>query len=49
MHEPGGWVLDTRTVWIALSIFVAAVLVHALWRSAGEARPDPIRQSGPIL
>lgn len=49
MHEPGRWMLDARTVWIALSIFAAAVLVHALWRSRGEGGPDPVRQSGPIL
>jgi len=49
MHGTHGWFLDTRTVWIALSVWGAAVLLHALWRSRGDAKPDPIRESGPIL
>ena len=34
---------------ILLSIFGAAVLLHALWRSRGDGKPDPVRESGPIL
>ena len=49
MHGTQGWLLDTETVWIALSILGAAILFHALWRSRGEATLDPIRESGPIL
>lgn len=49
MHEAQGWLLDTKTVWIALVVLGAAVLLHSLWRSRGEAKPDPIRESGPIL
>ena len=49
MHGTQGWWLDAKTVWIALSVFGAAVLVHALWRWRGDAKPDPIRESGPIL
>ena len=49
MHGTHGWFLDARTVWIALSLWGAAVLLHALWRSRGDAEPDPIRESGPIL
>jgi len=49
MHGTQGWLLDAKTVWIALSVFCAAILVHALWRSRGSAEPDPIRESGPIL
>jgi len=49
MHDAQGWPLDTKTVWIALSVWGAAVLLHALWRSRGGAAPDPIRESGPIL
>jgi hypothetical protein len=48
MHESQGWLLDSKTVWIVLSAFGAAVLLHALWRSRGAATPDPIRESGPI-
>jgi hypothetical protein len=48
MHEIQGWLLDTKTVWIALSILGAAVLLYALRRSRGSAAPDPIRESGPI-
>ena len=49
MHGAPGWYLDNKTVWIALSVLGAAILFHALWRSRGEAEPDPIRESGPIL
>ena len=36
------------TAWAALAAWLAVVLVHALWRSGGEAAPDPIRASGPL-
>ncbi len=49
MHGTEGCYLDTKTVWIALSIYGAAVLLYALWRSRGNADPDPIRPSGPIV
>ena len=49
MHGAEACYLDTKTVWIALSILGAAILLHALWRSRGKAEPDPIRESGPIL
>ena len=48
MHETQGWLLDMKTVWIALAVLAVAILLHALWRSRGEAKPDPIRESGPI-
>lgn len=49
MYDAEGWVLDARTVWIVLSVWALLVLVHGLWRSRGEAPPDPIRESGPIV
>jgi hypothetical protein len=49
MHESQDWLLDMKTTSIALAIWGAVVLVYALWRSRGEASPDPIRESGPIL
>lgn len=49
MHGTHGWLLDTKAVWFALSVWGATVLVYALWRSRGNAKPDPIRESGPIL
>jgi len=49
MHGTEGWLLDATTVWIALLVWAAAVLLHAWWRSLGEASPDPIRKSGPIV
>jgi hypothetical protein len=49
MHESQGFWLDAKIVSIALSVWGAAVLLYALWRSRGEASPDPIRESGPIL
>ena len=48
MHETQGWLLDMKTVWIALAILGFAVLLYAVWRSRGSAAPDPIRESGPI-
>jgi hypothetical protein len=49
MHEAQGWLLDKGTTSVALAIWGAAVFLYALWRSRGEASPDPIRESGPIL
>jgi hypothetical protein len=49
MHESAGWYLDARTAWIFLVAWGAAVLLHGLWRSMGEAEQDPIRESGPVL
>jgi len=49
MHEAQGWLLNTKTAWFVLGVFGAAVLSHALWRSRGDAAPDPIRESGPII
>ena len=41
MHGANGWLL-------ALLVFFGMTLLHALWRGHGEAKPDPIRESGPI-
>lgn len=49
MHDTQGWLLDTKTVWIALSTWGGTILLYAWWRSRGNANPDPIRESGPIL
>jgi hypothetical protein len=49
MQEARAWFLDAKVVSIVLAAWSAAVLVHGLWRSRGEAPPDPIRESGPIL
>ena len=49
MHDAGAWFVDAKLVWIVLAAWSAAVLVHGLWRSRGEAPTDPIRESGPIL
>ena len=35
--------------WIFLVVWAVLVLLHGLWRSRGEAMPDPIRESGPIV
>ena len=49
MHDVESRVLDARTFWIFLVVWAALVLLHGLWRSRGEAPPDPIRESGPIV
>ena len=41
--------LDARTAWVVLVVWLVAVLVHGLWRSLGAAPQDAIRESGPIL
>ena len=33
--------------WVALWIWVPAVLLHGLWRSLFRPEPDEIRSSGP--
>ncbi len=45
----GGWLLDAGTMELFLVVWLAVVLVHGGWRSRGDAPPDPIRESGPIL
>jgi len=49
MHETEGWLLDAKTVQIALAVWAATVLLYAWLRSRGPASPDPIRESGPIV
>jgi hypothetical protein len=49
MNATHGWLPGAPTAWIVLSVFAAAVLAHAVWRSRGEGEPDPVRTSGPIL
>jgi cytochrome oxidase assembly protein ShyY1 len=41
--------LNEHMVWIGLSVFAVVVLVYGFWRSRGDGKPDPIRESGPIL
>ena len=49
MHDATPFLLDARTAKIVLGAWGAVVVLYGLWRSLGEARPDPIRESGPIL
>jgi hypothetical protein len=49
MRETERWLLDAKSIQIALAVWAAAVLLHAWWRSRGRASPDPIRTSGPIV
>ncbi len=42
-----GWIIKPGHVWIFPAAWVIVVLAYGLWRSAGEAKPDPIRPSGP--
>jgi hypothetical protein len=44
-----GWLPDQKTASIAHTVWWIVVILHGVWRSRGEARPDPIRESGPIL
>lgn len=38
-----------RIAWLVLAVWAFVVFLYAAYRSRGEARPDPIRPSGPIL
>lgn len=49
MHEMTPFLLDVRMAKIALEAWGAVVILYGLLRSLGDARPDPIRESGPIL
>ncbi len=49
MHAAQGWLLTARIYEMALSIWGVVMIVHAAWRSQGNAAPDPIRESGPIF
>lgn len=49
MHEAQGWLLDARSASVALAVYGAVTLLHAIWRSRGQAAPDLVRESGPIL
>jgi hypothetical protein len=49
MHEATPFLLDARMAKIALEAWGAVVILYGLWRSLGDARPDAIRGSGPIL
>jgi hypothetical protein len=40
-------IVNTRHAFWVLGIWAAGMLVHALWRSTGEAPQDPLRPSGP--
>ncbi len=42
-----GWLPDARHAMVALVVWAVAVLLYAMWRSRGDAPPDPIRPSGP--
>ena len=46
--EPvGGWIINGFEAVAGLWIWVAAVLLHGLWRSTARPEPDSIRPSGP--
>lgn len=40
--------MGPQTPWIAVTVWLAVVLLHGLWRSRGEAAPDPVREAGPL-
>lgn len=46
-EQASGWIVDGFCAWTFLVLWIAVVLIHGIGRSLGEARPDPIRDSGP--
>jgi hypothetical protein len=40
--------MRSETASIALLAWIGVVLLYGLWRSRGDATPDPIRPSGPL-
>lgn len=50
MHEveaPAGWIVSGFQAVVILWIWVAAALLHGLWRSVAKPDPDAIRSAGP--
>ena len=45
--EPTGYLLDDNQAMIFLIVWIILVLTHGFFRSRGEAKPDPVRPSGP--
>ncbi len=45
----GGWLPTEKHAWAVLLVWLIVVLAHAIYRSRGEAKPDPIRPPGPML
>jgi len=39
--------LTALDAWIFLGAWLVVALGYAVWRSLGDAKPDPIRPSGP--
>lgn len=37
-----------ETPWIAVAVWTGIVVLHGLWRSRGQAVPDPVREAGPL-
>ena len=48
MQHETGWMVDGYLTWIALWVWIAAVLMYGAWRSLSHPAPDSIRPSGPI-
>ena len=49
MPDVQSGVVAADAAWTFLGVWIAAALVHGLWRSLGAAKQDPLRESGPIL
>ena len=47
MEQGSGWMPDGFIAFTFGLVWLAIVLVYGLWRSLGEAKPDPIRPPGP--
>ena len=49
IEHGGGWIIGDTEYWIFLAVWGVLVLVYGLYRSQGDAKPDPIRASGPLV
>ncbi len=47
MNHAAGWTPTSLFAWVFLAAWLAVVVVYGLWRSRGDAAPDPIRLAGP--
>lgn len=47
-HVGTAWMLNGFQAQVTLWIWSGIVLLYGLWRSFGEAEPDPVRAAGPI-
>lgn len=49
IEHGGGWMVSDTEAWVFLVVWCVLVLAYGFYRSVGDAKPDPIRASGPLV